>query len=52
MHDAHAHKLKPPMNVQHDHVLGNADIEFYRYETFDAGYSDHLAQVATFRLRR
>ena len=33
-----------------DHALGNAHVEFSRYQTLDLGVSDHLAQLFSFGL--
>ncbi|MEM7233566.1 MAG: endonuclease/exonuclease/phosphatase family protein [Planctomycetota bacterium] len=35
-----------------DHVLGSENIEFFAYQAVDAGFSDHYAQLAWFRLRQ
>ncbi len=52
MHDAHAHKLKPPMNVQHDHVLGNdrAQITLLEYGSYTCPYC-HAAHAVIADLR-
>lgn len=52
MHDAHAHKLKPPMNVKHDHVLGNdrAQITLLEYGSYTCPYC-HAAHAVIADLR-
>jgi NhaA family Na+:H+ antiporter len=47
MRDAHAHKLKPPMNAQHDHVLGNdrAQITLLEYGSYTCPFCHAAHEV-------
>jgi endonuclease/exonuclease/phosphatase (EEP) superfamily protein YafD len=35
-----------------DHTLGNRHVVFHSYTAFDAGFSDHKAQLVRFSIRR
>ena len=52
MHDAHSHKLKPPMNPQHDHVLGDerAQITLLEFGSYTCPYC-HAAHAVIADLR-